>query len=80
MRKSRLFLGMAWLSVLLLCLSVIFSKVAIWTARLLSFPSLVGSIVFLALYAKSAREEQLPKDGESELSDRETACTNGRKG
>jgi hypothetical protein len=57
MRKSRLFLGLAFFSGTLLALSVILSHRFIGVARFFAFPSIVGCIVFLALYAKATRVE-----------------------
>jgi hypothetical protein len=57
MRKSRVFLVLAFFSGILLALAVILSHRFIWIARSFAFPSIVGCIVFLALYAKASRME-----------------------
>jgi NADH:ubiquinone oxidoreductase subunit 6 (subunit J) len=56
MRKSTLFLVLAAGAGMLCGLAVMISKNYVWAARLLIFPSLVGSLVFLAMYAKSSRQ------------------------
>lgn len=57
MRKSRVFISLAIFSGALLAFAVIFSDRFIWFARILALPSGITCIVFLALYAKSARVE-----------------------
>jgi len=56
MLKGKLLLVMALIAGILCCLSWILSKTAVWTARLIFFPSFVSCIVLLALYARNARE------------------------
>jgi hypothetical protein len=56
MRKGTLLLGTAVIAGVLCCLSLILSRTVIWAARLVFFPSFVGCIVLLAMYAKNARQ------------------------
>jgi hypothetical protein len=56
MCKSRLFLVLAIVAGMLSGLSMMISKNYVWAARLLIFPSLVGCLICLAMYAKSTRQ------------------------
>jgi hypothetical protein len=54
--RTRLFLRMGFVCGMLCGVPWVFSRRLISLSRLLTFPSLVGFIVFLTQYAKNARE------------------------